>query len=52
MGMGSLAALHGPAHNAPGVEVNEDSQIGKAFSRLEIRNVGDLGLSSALTLNW
>ncbi len=36
-----LAALHGPAHNPPGVQVNDDSQIGKAFVGFDVCDVSD-----------
>ena len=36
-----LPALNGPAHNTPGVQVNNYGQIGKTLIGLDIGNVGD-----------
>ena len=35
-----VAALNGPAHNTPGVQVNNDGQAGKALIGLDIGDVG------------
>lgn len=36
-----LMALHAPADNTPGVEIDHDRQIGKAFQCQDIGDVGD-----------
>jgi hypothetical protein len=36
-----LTALHRPADDTAGVEVDHDRQIGKAFQRPDVGDVGD-----------
>ena len=39
--IGGLATLHGPTDNTPRVEINDDSQIGKAFVGFDVSYVSD-----------
>ena len=36
-----LAALHGPANNFAGIEINDHSQISKAFVGLDVSDVSN-----------
>jgi hypothetical protein len=46
-----LAALDGPADNTPRIQINDDSQIGKALSRFDIGDVSHLAVSGDAASN-